>query len=265
MLRRIATLFSSRSQPAPQTSDLSLRQRSQREGEEVRLYLNYEEEAQARQALELVDDYTLTSYERMITLWQQVRYLDRAGIPGCLVECGTWRGGACGMMALAHLHNQSPWRAIHLFDSFEGLPEPEAERDGGKAIQYAEGKASGSLQSIGRCVGTLEENQHLFAEIVKYPPELTHYHVGWFQQTVPQARSTLGPVALLRLDGDWYASTKICLDELAPLVSPGGFIILDDYGHWDGCRKATDEFLATLERPVFINHIDRFGRYLIMP
>lgn len=243
----------------------SLRDRRLLAAEAVFPPLGYDEEDQAQKALAVIEDHTMTSYERMITLWNQVRYLDRAGIAGSLVECGTWRGGACGMMALAHRAGGKAWRTIHLFDSFEGLPEPDAKRDGARAFQYASGKASGTLTSIDRCVGPLADNQQLMHEIVEYPQELTCYHVGWFEKTVPLAKSVIGPIALLRLDGDWYASTKICLEELWPLVPSGGIVVIDDYGHWEGCRKAVDEYLASLPFSPFLNYVDKTARYIIVP
>lgn len=227
--------------------------------------MNYNDEEQARVALEMIEDYTMTSYERMITLWNQVRHLDRDGIQGALVECGTWRGGACGMMALAHLASGTARRKIHLFDSFKGLPEPDSKVDGEVAMQYASGKAGGKLTSIERCVGPLDDNQRLLREIVKYPRELTVYHVGWFENTVPPARQTMGSIALLRLDGDWYASTKVCMENLFSHVLPGGMVVIDDYGHWEGCRKAVDEYMASLPRRPFLNYIDGTARYIIVP
>jgi O-methyltransferase len=255
--------------PQPVTEDLtgqgSLKCRRERSGETEYPRRHYDEEDLARQALKIVDEYTMTSYERMVTLWQQVRYLDRAGIDGGLVECGTWRGGAMGMMALAHLASGAPSRTLHLFDSFEGLPEPDEDKDREMAVDYASGKAGGALQSIGRCVGPLEDNQRLLNEIIGYPEALTKYHVGWFQDTVPAAASEMGAIALLRLDGDWYESTKVCLESLSPQVSSGGIVVIDDYGKWPGCRQAVDEFIARLSRPVFLSHIDASGRYYVVP
>ena len=247
--------------PGPQ----SLKERTAQAGKSHYPRLHYDEEDQAREALEIVADYTLTSYERLVTLWRQVRYLDRARILGCLVECGTWRGGSVGMMALAHLAGGRPLRDLHLFDSFEGLPEPDQEKDGDAAIDYAAGRASGKLASIGQCVAPLEDNRRLLGEIIGYPVSLTHYHVGWFQDTVPRDAPEIGPIALLRLDGDWYESTKICLEELALKVSSGGMVVIDDYGKWPGCRQAVDEYLSKLNRPLFLNHIDPPGRYYIVP
>ncbi len=227
--------------------------------------LQYDDEESAREAIRIVEPFTMLSFQRLVTLWQQVRYLDKADIPGCLVECGTWKGGASGMMALAHRQSGPPHRALHLFDSFQGLPEPDKQHDGEMAIRYASERASGALASIGKCVGPLEDNKRLLAEIIQYPSALTHYHVGWFQGTLHEAATSLGAIALLRIDGDWYESTKICLERLCPRVSPGGIVVIDDYGKWPGCRKAVDEFMNTLTRPVFLNHIDSAGRYFIVP
>ncbi len=227
--------------------------------------LHYDDEESAREAVKLIDQFTMVSYERLITLWQQVHYLDKARIPGSLVECGTWKGGASGMMALAHLKSGVPSRELHLFDSFQGLPEPDKERDGESAVRYASGRAGGALNSIRKCVGPLEENKHLLADVIGFPSRLTYYHVGWFQETLREVPKTLGAIALLRIDGDWYESTKICLDTLYAQVSSGGIVVIDDYGKWPGCRKAVDEFMAKLNPPLFLNHIDAAGRYLIVP
>jgi len=80
---------------------------------------------------------------------------------------------------------------------------------------------------------------------------------------VPIESKRMGPIALLRLDGDWYESTKICLDGLYNHVVPGGVVVIDDYGHWEGCRRAVDEFIAGSKHPIFLNHIDYTGRYWI--
>lgn len=206
----------------------------------------YDEEKEIKAAVARVADHSMATFERMASLWQQVRYLDRAGIAGDLVECGVWKGGSAGMMALAHRATADPpRRTLHLFDSFEGLPEPSAEKDGAKAARYT-----------GDCIGTLDENRRLLEQRLGYPAELLHYHAGWFEQTVPAAAPGLGPIALLRLDGDWYDSTRICLEHLYPKLVRGGVMVVDDYGHWEGCRKAVDEYLHRLGEPVLLHHVD---------
>jgi hypothetical protein len=205
----------------------------------------------------------MCSLDRMAALWNQVRYLDRAEVPGSLVECGVWKGGATAMMGLAHQQGAlGAHRTLHLFDSFEGLPQP-TRRDGPEATVYAGGLSEGQLESIAQCVGTLTEVRRLLEEEIQYPLSLLRYHRGWFQETVPRAAATIGPIALLRLDGDWYESTRICLEHLYPLVVPGGVVHVDDYGHWRGCREAVDEYLSRRGEVVLLNHIDYTGRFWV--
>src|SRR5258708_39753855 len=118
-----------------------------------------------------------------------------------MVEWGVWKGGAAGMMALAHLHRDAAaTRELHLFDSWEGLPEPQ-EMDGKLALEYAAGHGSGALRPIGQCVSALSEVSDLLEARIGYPARLLHYHKGWFQETVARDRDAMGEIALLRLDG----------------------------------------------------------------
>ena len=228
--------------------------------------LGLDDEASVKAAVRAVRDHTMVSLERLVSLWQQVRSLDRDGIPGALVECGVWRGGATGMMALAHLHaGGGATRALHLFDSFAGLPEPVAALDGAGAVAYAGQRAEGRLQPIGQCVGSLAENEDLLLRRIGYPATQVHFHAGWFEETVPRDAAAVGPVALLRLDGDWYASTRTCLAHLYAQVVPGGVVVIDDYGHWPGCRRAVDEFTAGLGTPLTLRPIDYTACYWIKP
>lgn len=166
--------------------------------------------------------------------------LVRQQVPGAFVECGVWRGGSAGVMGLA-LKSMSDNRQLHLFDSFEGLPEPGPD-DGNAAKDYSGGRAEGRLSPISKCDATLEHVQTFLFQQLKLNPSRIQFHIGWFQQTVPTTAPALGPLAMLRLDGDWYESTRICLEHLYPKLSRGGVIILDDYYCWEGCKKATDEY-----------------------
>jgi O-methyltransferase len=208
----------------------------------------------------------MMSFERAATLWQQMRYLDRHQIEGAMVECGVWKGGAVGLSALAHLASAAPPRRhLHLFDSFNGLPEPDEELDGHKAVQLSNGRASGRLQSTNVLVAGIEDSKTLLESIIGYPKELIHYHRGWFQDTIPRDANTIGAIALLRMDGDWYESTAICIKYLYPKVAKNGIVVIDDYGHFEGCRRAIDEFLAKEACPIFLNHVDYACRYFIKP
>ncbi len=226
----------------------------------------FSDESEAREALLRVADHTLMSYERAVTLHQQVKYLEQRGVEGDFVECGVARGGAVGLMALANLRYGQERRDFHLFDSFRGLPEPTVE-DGAEVKRRAEalvGRSLGSdanLEPVGWEVTSRRDSAQLLAEI-GYPDEHLHYHVGWFQETLPKAQ-TIERIALLRLDGDWYESTKVCLEALYPRVVVGGFIVVDDYGHYEGCRKAVDEFQESLSPMEYLHHIDYTGRYFV--
>jgi len=159
-------------------------------------------------------------------------------------------------------------RRLHLFDSFEGICEPDARIDGARAISEAgPAHAGGRLTPVPGIYdklgghGTLEECRHLLERAIGHPPRLLRYHRGWFQRTVPAA--DIPKIAILRLDGDWYASTKVCLDYLLDSVVAGGFVIIDDYGTYEGCQRAVDETLA--RRPAFLQHVDLGCRYFVKP
>ncbi|RYD77075.1 MAG: hypothetical protein EOP84_16045, partial [Verrucomicrobiaceae bacterium] len=205
--------------------------------------------ARAR-ALFAVKRYTMTTPERCRHLWDICLQTLEKGVPGSFVECGVWKGGSSGVMSLAMQH-AGQQRDLHLFDSFEGLPEP-TEKDGELASVYSGGRSSGALESVGQCRAGLNEVEDFLLTRLHVPRSNLHFHVGWFQNTVPRDAGQLGPIAILRLDGDWYESTRICLENLYPLISPGGVIILDDYYCWEGCAKATDEYrqLHGIEPPI---------------
>ena len=210
-------------------------------------------------ALFTVKRYTMTTPERCRMLWNLCQDVFTQGVPGCLVECGVWRGGSSAIMGLALRHAREE-RNLHLFDSFEGLPEP-GERDGAAAVTYSDGRSQGALASIHKCEAGLAEVQGLLLEKLRLPKKCVQFHVGWFQNTVPADALSLGQIAVLRLDGDWYESTRVCLEHLYPLLSPGGVLILDDYFCWEGCRKATDEYRAAHGITVPIVQMDMDSGY----
>ena len=223
----------------------------------------YDLEDAACEAIPQVIGATQLSYERLVTLYQQVAYLERNRLPGALVECGVWRGGAAAIMALANLAEGSERRMLHLFDSFQGMPEPNLAYDGEQALRWAGRRGDGSLVSTGVNVAHPEEVRSLIIDRIGYPTSSVVIHQGWFQDTLPVARSQIGPIALLRVDGDWYESTLVVLDHLFELVIPRGVVVIDDYGAFEGCRRATDEFLARHAPHAYLHHIDYTGRYFI--
>ena len=164
--------------------------------------------------------------------------LETAGITGSFVECGVAQGGCAALMASLAM-SAGDTRAIWLFDSFEGLPEPTKEDfDGGATGTHLRELPRGS------CLGTEEEVSHLLFNRFRLSRARITLVKGWFDQTIPKISPILGPIALLRIDADWYESVKCCLGNLYPNVVPGGQIIIDDYGSCFGARRAVDEFLA---------------------
>ena len=154
-----------------------------------------------------------------------------------IVECGTWRGG----MTFGMLEAIPECRAFHMFDSFEGLPAP-GPRDGQKVHDLFESK------------GFIAERNYASHDDVKtaitqfgYSDRVT-IHKGWFEDTVTRDAVEKG-IAVLRLDGDWYESTLLVLEQLFDQVVPGGIIIVDDYYSWPGCSQAVHEFLAARGAP----------------
>ena len=211
--------------------------------------------------LRQVADFTMTSLERQITLIDAVRYLVRRGVPGSFVECGVWRGGSSMATALALAQEGDVSRDLYLFDTFEGMSPPtDADKttDGTLAKTHLERVKKGTGYW---CYAGIEDVQANLAS-TNYPSERLHFVKGPVEQTIP-AKAPAGPIALLRLDTDWYESTRHEMIHLFPLLHEGGILIIDDYGHWQGARTAIDEYLKAQPRPYYLHRIDYTGRMLI--
>jgi hypothetical protein len=198
------------------------------------------------------------------TIEQALAAVDR-DLPGVIVECGVWRGGAAAATLLGQLQQYGAVRrpAI-LLDSFEGLP-PAQERDGPLALAYQAN--DGTLTYLDNCRAGVDEVR---AGLAALALPATSYELvpGWFEETVPalaQRLSGMG-IAFLRLDGDWYDSTMVCLEHLVPLVAEEGVIIIDDYYAWDGCARAVHDYLSRHDLAYRIRAIpggDAVGGYVI--
>jgi len=184
--------------------------------------------------------YTMVGYKRLSNVYELVKKIRKDKIEGDFVECGVWKGGCSAVMGFV-AEKERGGRKTWLFDSFEGLPEPTKE-DGKVAIEYSGDKSGGRLNTIKKCVGPMEDVRKIFFEILKIKPENVVIKKGWFQDTLPVEKEKIGKISILRLDGDWYESTRCCLENLYKNVIIGGYIVIDDYGHWEGARKALDEF-----------------------
>jgi len=193
--------------------------------------LRYREQITFERIFQRFESYTMIPTDVFVSnLRLAARVLD---VKGCIVECGVWRGGMSAGLATLF----GPNRKYCLFDSFEGLP-PAREIDGSAAMVWQQ--RVGAPEYFDNCSAPIEYAQDAMSKASAVRVEIVR---GWFANTV--RKCLLGePIALLRLDADWYESTIVCLDAFFDQVAPGGMIIIDDYYTWDGCSRAVHDFLS---------------------
>jgi hypothetical protein len=213
--------------------------------------------------IEAVRPYTMTSQASIAGLCESVEYLVRNELSGAVVECGVWRGGSVMAIALTLLRLGAPDRDLYLFDTFAGMTMPD-ERD-----QSLTAPGQAPLERWRRD-DRGEFNEWAYAPLAAvranvlrtgYPSERVHLIQGPVEETVPAGAPE--QIALLRLDTDWYASTKHELEHLYPRLAAGGVLILDDYGSWAGARQAADEYEPLSH--AFLARLDAFARIAIKP
>jgi len=211
-----------------------------------------------RELYEQVSPYTQTSVERVAALADGVEYVVRRDIPGDFVECGVWRGGSSMAIALTLSRLGVSDRRLWLYDTFGTMP-PAGEHDrdyAGRAI------AEGALDPINNSAhtrGLTVSDVQTAMSWTGYPAGQVTYVEGLVEDTIP--RTSPERIALLRLDTDWYESTRHELAELYPRLERGGVLIVDDYGHFAGARKAVDEYFAG--DPILLSRIDYTGRIAV--
>jgi hypothetical protein len=205
---------------------------------------------------------TMTSVERIYALYKAVQYLSAAGIPGAIVECGVWRGGSMMCAALTLMQCGDSERELYLYDTFEGMVPPQEidiSFDGQAASDLLAGEPRGGDSYIWAYSPLETVRQNLAS--TRYPDRHIHYVRGPVEQTIPATMP--GSIALLRLDTDWYSSTHHTLQHLFPLLVKGGVLIIDDYGHWQGARRAVDEYFFETGTNILLNRIDYTGRIAV--
>jgi O-methyltransferase len=215
-------------------------------------------EPAATTIISAVESHTMTSPERIYALIKAVEYVVATGIEGDFVECGVWQGGSmmAAALTLGLLHETE--RHLYLFDTFEGMPPP-SDQD----VDVYGRPALGLMRSARptgpsiHAVGS-EETVRANMDSVSYPQGLVHLVKGRVEDTLPSQAPAR--IALLRLDTDWYVSTKCEMVHLYPRLSKGGVLIVDDYGHWRGAKRAVDEYLNEERVTILLNRIDYTGR-----
>jgi hypothetical protein len=206
-----------------------------------------------------VRPYTMTSAERIYAAIEATRHVVRSGIPGAIVECGVWRGGSTMAMAMTLLDMGVTDRRLYLYDTFAGMSAPTKEdvRHDGMSSRARFERGVLDQNTNDWCRSPLDEVTRNLAR-TGYPMEMVRLVPGKVEDTIPDTLP--GDIALLRLDTDFYASTRHELIHLYPQLHVGGVLIVDDYGYWQGARQAVDEYFAEHEDPPLLNRIDATGR-----
>ncbi|MFC4783164.1 TylF/MycF/NovP-related O-methyltransferase [Nocardioides sp. MAHUQ-72] len=216
----------------------------------------------ACEVIDLVKPYTMTSHEKLYALITAVRYVVDARVEGALVECGVWRGGSMHAIARTLDERGVHDRELHLFDTFQGMTEP-TERD--RKIK-GDRRADELLETSAKntwvwAVASIEDVREGL-QTLPYPYERFHLVKGPVEETIPEHCPE--KIALLRLDTDWYESTRHELEHMYDRLQPGGILIIDDYGTWQGSKEATDEFVARLDKPLMLMRAGR-SRIAVKP
>jgi O-methyltransferase len=212
-----------------------------------------------RKIVESVKPFTLTGVARIATLLNAVNYVSANRIPGDIAECGVWRGGSMMAAALALLARGETSRNLYLYDTYEGMSAPtdaDKSHDGAPAAALLRQAPRGT--GVWCSAGVEDVQKNLLS--TGYPKDKIHLIKGKVEDTIPRVLPQ--HLSLLRLDTDWYESTKHELTHLFPILDASGILILDDYGHWLGARKAVDEYFAEQKARPFLHRIDCTGRIL---
>lgn len=212
-----------------------------------------------RAVIEHVRPFTMTSTEALAALCAAVEHLVQREIEGSIVECGVWRGGSMMAVARTLLDMGVDDRDLYLFDTFEGMVPP-TEHD----VRVLDGLSAARPESLTPAIAVSQDEVAAALRSTGYPSSRIHLIRGPVEETLPSGG---GPesIALLRLDTDWYESTRLELEYLYPLVQSNGFLIIDDYGHWAGAKKAVDEYLEQHAPKLYLHRVDYTVRMTVKP
>lgn len=215
------------------------------------------EDEEFLQLLKIIQPYTMVSEKRLYSLFTLAKKICTQNIPGNFAECGVAAGGSSALLAYVIKHYSNIPRRLFAFDSFAGMPEPTvADTTFGKPAQ-----ATG--WGAGTCAAPETSVQEVCAKVDAL--EILITVKGFFEKTLPQWQDRVGMLALLHLDGDWYESTKTILSYFYDRVINDGILQLDDYGHWEGCKKSIHEFETDRGLKFDIKPIDYSGIWFVKP
>lgn len=207
--------------------------------------------------------YTMTSPLRIWALLSAVKYVVSKQLEGDFVECGVWRGGSAMAIAYQLLAIGKNDSRIWLYDTFSGMTPPTSEDVEAHSGQTASVLLKQTPKINGNNIWCIASKEDVLGnlDMTKYPPELIQTIQGDILETLDI--SAPDKISLLRLDTDWYASTKKELEVLYPRLVTGGVCIIDDYGHWAGARQAVDEYFVEHNINVLMHHVDTTARMFI--
>lgn len=220
-------------------------------------------DAEERRIIGDVRRFTMVSEERLVSIMDAVKYLIAREIPGALVECGVWRGGSILTMIKTLQQLGVDDRDIYLYDTFDGMTEPGSEDTSPfeqPAVKTWRETPAG-VRPWDWAFAPDVFDLDLVRETVLgsgYPSQRIHFVPGKVEDTLPAHAPS--EIALARLDTDWYESTLHELRHLYPRLPVGGVLIIDDVGHWEGARRAVDEFFSNESRPIFLSRTDYSAR-----
>lgn len=203
--------------------------------------------------------YTMTSIQRLYSLYKATEYVVNFNIPGDIVECGVWRGGSCMLTTITLSKMGNTQKRIYLYDTYEGMAQP-TDKDievGNNLMAWKTWKQHQKETFNKWCYSPIEEVQVNLIS-TGYPQDKLVFVKGKVEETIPKIMPD--KISILRLDTDWYESTYHELCHLFPRLSKFGVIIIDDYGFWKGVREATDKYFAENKIKMLLNRIDECGR-----
>ena len=207
----------------------------------------------------------MTGVARLLALISAVRYVSRRGIPGDIAECGVYMGGNIEVMIRTLQRHGVRDRDVYLYDTFAGMPKPTDKDDcalGGVALwETLRTEVDGEKGSNWMKAGVELVRQRI--DPLGYPDKHLRFIKGMVEDTIPATMPD--KIAILRLDTDFYSSTKHELKHLYPRLSPGGILIIDDYGAFPGSRMATDEYAAEHGLNWFLHRVDAHVRLVVKP
>jgi len=210
----------------------------------------------------LAKNLSMTSRERLYATAMACRHVVTAGVKGDFVELGVWRGGHA-LIAADIFKRAGSDAQIYLFDTFAGMTAPTECDFDNREHKRAQERYDSEQRSRHNewCNASLEDVRNNFRQAGLLGGNVKMIQ-GDVLETLSQEENLPETISVLRLDTDWYQSTRKELEVLWPRLQPGGILMIDDYGHWSGAKKATDEFFASRPRP-FFHYIDYTGRLAV--